>query len=107
MASKLGDGRLLEHGPLIDPYIIHLRNHPQMVRLHKVTGEFDIADIRDSFMRQYCTPQLNLVLDTAENNEDGQSYMKTVPINLVKSLTHCGRSGGLVEKNTGVAAVIR
>ena len=78
-----------------------------MVRLHKVTGEFDIADIRESFMRQYCTAQLNLVLDTTENNEDNQSYMKTVPINLVKSLTHGGRSGGMVEKNTGVSAVIR
>ena len=78
-----------------------------MVKLHKVSGEFDIADIRDSFMRQYCTPQLNLVLDTAENNEENQMYLKTLPINLVKSPKHGGRSGGMVEKNTGVAAVIR
>ena len=82
-------------------------NHPQMVRLHKCTSDFDIADIRDSFMRQYCTPQLNLVMDTAENNDENQLYLKTLPVSLVKSPKHGGRSGGIVEKHTGVSAVIR
>ena len=78
-----------------------------MVRLHKCTSDFDIADVRESFMRQYCTAQLNLVMDTVENNEDNQLYMKTLPVSLVKSPKHCGRSGGVVEKNSGVSAVIR
>lgn len=78
-----------------------------MVRLHKCSGDFDIADIRDSFMRQYCTPQLNLVMDTAENTEDNQLFLKTMAISLVKAPKLGGRSGGILEKNTGVSAVIR
>ncbi|WAR27871.1 NALCN-like protein [Mya arenaria] len=82
-------------------------NRPQMVKIHKLSGDFNVAEIRESFMRQFSTPQLDLIMDTDDSGEEGQSFLKCPPVSLVKSPTVGTRSGGHVEKQLAVAAVIR
>ena len=77
-----------------------------MVRVHKIMGDFSLAQIRESFMRQFSTPQLNLVMDTQESTEE-QSYIKTPQVCLVRSPEFGTRSGGYIEKQVGVSSVIR
>jgi len=78
-----------------------------MVKIHKLTGDFNVAEIRESFMRQFITPQLDLIIDTDEGVEEGQSFLRRPHVNLVRCSTLGTRSGGTTEKQLGVAAVIR
>lgn len=78
-----------------------------MVRLNKVPGEFNISDVRDSFMRQFMGPGLNLVLDTQDTNDDIFPYLKSTSMKLVEGHLQGVKSGGMVEKKTSLAAVIR
>lgn len=87
--------------------LFHYRNRPQMVKIHKLTGDFNVAEIRESFMRQFITPQLDLIIDTDEGVEEGQSFLRRPHVNLVRCSTLGTRSGGTTEKQLGVAAVIR
>ncbi|XP_052214873.1 sodium leak channel NALCN-like isoform X2 [Dreissena polymorpha] len=82
-------------------------NRPQMVRIHKLAGDFSVAAIRESFMRQFSTPQLDLIMDTDEGTEEGQSFLKGPPVALVRPPALVARSGGYVEKQAGVTMVIR
>ncbi|KAK3584758.1 hypothetical protein CHS0354_002278 [Potamilus streckersoni] len=82
-------------------------NHPQMVKLNKLPGEFDISDVRESFIRQFSTPQLNLVMDTQETQEESNPYLKPSPVSLIQSPKFGVRSGGSVEKKSGIASIIR
>lgn len=78
-----------------------------MVRVSKLAGDFNVAEIRESFMRQFGTLQLDLVMDTEDNMEQRQSFVKKAPLNLVKSPQIGVRSGGYMEKQLGIANVIR
>lgn len=78
-----------------------------MVRVNKLAGDFNVAEIRESFMRQFSTPQLDLIMDTDDNMEERQSFLKKPPINLVKSPNMGVRSGGYMEKQLGIANMIR
>lgn len=78
-----------------------------MVRVNKLSADFNIVEIRESFMRQFSTPQLDLVMDTEENVEENQSFVKKTPVSLVRSPNLGTRSGGPVEKQIGISAVIR
>ncbi|XP_053403059.1 sodium leak channel NALCN-like [Mercenaria mercenaria] len=82
-------------------------NRPQMVRVNKLSADFNIVEVRESFMRQFSTPQLDLVMDTEENADENQSFVKKTPISLVKSPNLGARSGGHIEKQMGISAVIR
>ncbi|KAL4219841.1 hypothetical protein ACF0H5_020252 [Mactra antiquata] len=82
-------------------------NRPQMVKVHKLNADFNIVEIRESFMRQFSTPQLDLVIDTEENNEDNQCFVKKTPICLIRSPKFDARSGGHIEKQLGISGVIR
>jgi len=78
-----------------------------MVRVNKLAGDFNVAEIRESFMRQFSTPQLDLIMDTEDNMGERQAFLKKPPINLVKSPNFGVRSGGYMEKQLGVSNLIR
>lgn len=80
-----------------------------MVRVHKMSSDFDIADVRESFMRQFQTHQnsLNLVVDTQDNDHQVSSCLKAAHLHLIKSPTHETRSGGVVEKKSGIFTIVR
>ncbi|XP_046577854.1 LOW QUALITY PROTEIN: sodium leak channel non-selective protein-like [Haliotis rubra] len=84
-------------------------DHPQMVRVHKMSNDFDIADVRESFMRQFQTNQnsLNLVVDTQDHDHQVSSCLKAAHLHLIKSPTHETRSGGVVEKKSGIFTIVR
>lgn len=78
-----------------------------MVKVHKLSADFNIVEIRESFMRQFSTPQLDLVMDTEENSDENQSFVKKTQISLTRSPVFGARSGGHVEKQLGISSVIR
>nr|AGC13755.1 LNALCN-EEEE [Lymnaea stagnalis] len=84
-------------------------DHPQMVRLYKMPGEFEISDIRESFIRQFTGPDssLSLVVDTQEQPETVSPELKTAYMKLIKSPMHETRCGGAVEKKTAIIGIIR
>uniref|UniRef100_A0A0L8GQ35 Ion transport domain-containing protein n=1 Tax=Octopus bimaculoides TaxID=37653 RepID=A0A0L8GQ35_OCTBM len=67
-------------------------DHPQMVRLYRIPGDFLLADIRESFMRQFVNEEhtsglKNLVVDR-HNSHDMSLFMKSSPMRLIKSMSH-------------------
>ncbi|XP_021355108.1 sodium leak channel non-selective protein-like isoform X2 [Mizuhopecten yessoensis] len=82
-------------------------NHPQMVHLTKLTGDFSISDIRESFMRQFMGQELNLTVDIQEHQEETTPFMKSTPLKLVKHSVQGTKSGGVVEKKNGIAMIVR
>lgn len=81
-----------------------------MVRMYRVPGEFSIADVRESFMRQFIDQEndLDLEIDSPETREESDSCQKLSPLHLVKSPAQGGtRSGGVVEKKAGVTSILR
>ncbi|KAH9490260.1 hypothetical protein Btru_035289, partial [Bulinus truncatus] len=83
-------------------------DHPQMVRLYKMPGEFQISDIRESFIRQFTSPEssLSLVVDAQEQPESVLPELKSSYIKLIKSPMLETRSGGAVEKKTAIVGII-
>ncbi|XP_014778996.1 sodium leak channel NALCN [Octopus bimaculoides] len=72
-------------------------DHPQMVRLYRIPGDFLLADIRESFMRQFVNEEhtsglKNLVVDR-HNSHDMSLFMKSSPMRLIKSMSHAARCG--------------
>ncbi|ESP00278.1 hypothetical protein LOTGIDRAFT_225940 [Lottia gigantea] len=82
-------------------------NHPQMVKVNKMTSEFNISDIRESFMRQFMELELNLVVDTQDSQDSEPPCIKTSNLPLVKNTTHEVRSGGVIEKKSGITGIVR
>ncbi|XP_071140116.1 sodium leak channel NALCN-like isoform X2 [Mytilus edulis] len=82
-------------------------NHPQMVYLYKIPSEFDISDVRESFMRQHIEPEVRLALDIQEHDHDVIPYVKKSPVRLVKHGSHSVKSGGLLEKRSGITSIVR
>ncbi|KAK3094316.1 hypothetical protein FSP39_000242 [Pinctada imbricata] len=82
-------------------------NHPQMVRLYKVIGDFEIAEVRDSFMRQFTNPEINLTIDIQENTDDTVVLSKPSPVKLVRIISTAPKSGGVVEKRSGISHIVR
>lgn len=84
--------------------------HPQMVRLYRIPGDFSMADIRESFMRQFVNEEHaggleNLVVDT--NSDDMNIFMKSSPMRLIKSMSHSARGAGMMEKKAGIHSIMR
>ena len=97
---------------------IYTRDHPQMVRLSRMPGEFSISDIRESFIRQFTGSNsgLNLVVDTQDqNSSDGTSgegvvlspQVRSTCLKLTKSPKRDTRCGGAVEKKMAICGIIR
>lgn len=84
-------------------------DHPQMVRLNKMPGDFDISDIRESFIRQFTghDSSLSLVVDAQEQAETVSPDLKSAYMKLIKSPMHETRCGGAVEKKTAITGIIR
>ncbi|XP_012934773.1 sodium leak channel non-selective protein [Aplysia californica] len=84
-------------------------DHPQMVKLNKMPGDFDISDIRESFIRQFTgqDSSLNLVMDTQDLPETVSPHLKSAYMRLIKSPAHETRCGGAVEKKTAITSIIR
>ncbi|XP_055869131.1 sodium leak channel NALCN-like isoform X2 [Biomphalaria glabrata] len=84
-------------------------DHPQMVRLYKMPGEFQISDIRESFIRQFTSPEgsLSLVVDSQDQPENILPELKSSHIKLIKSPMLETRSGGTVEKKSAIVGIIR
>ena len=94
------------------------RDHPQMVRLSRMPGEFSISDIRESFIRQFTGSNsgLNLVVDTqdqpAADGTTGEGgvlspQVRSTCLKLTKSPKHDTRCGGAVEKKMAICGIIR
>ncbi|XP_059160576.1 sodium leak channel NALCN-like isoform X2 [Physella acuta] len=84
-------------------------DHPQMVRLNKMPGDFDISDIRESFIRQFTGQEnsLGLMVDTQEQAENISPELKSAYLKLINSPMHETRCGGTVEKKTAIIGIIR
>ncbi|GFN75763.1 sodium leak channel non-selective protein-like [Plakobranchus ocellatus] len=86
-------------------------DHPQMVRLSRMPGEFSISDIRESFIRQFTATNLNLVVDTQEQSAGEAAtvspQLRSNYLKLTKSPGRDTRSGGAVEKKTAICGIIR
>ena len=78
-----------------------------MVHLYKLTGDFNIADIRESFMRQFTGAELNLSVDLQENQDETTPIIKSTPLRLVKCQTQGSKCGGEVEKKSGISTIVR
>lgn len=80
-----------------------------MVRLYKMPSDFDISDIRESFIRQFTglDNSLNLVVDSQEQAEHVSPDLKSTYTKLIKSPMHESRCGGAVEKKTAITGIIR
>lgn len=81
-----------------------------MVRLYRIPGDFSMADIRESFMRQFVNEEHaggleNLVVDT--NSDDMNIFMKSSPMRLIKSMSHSARGAGMMEKKAGIHSIMR
>ncbi|KAJ8310369.1 hypothetical protein KUTeg_012234 [Tegillarca granosa] len=82
-------------------------NHPQMVKLHKISGNFDASDVRESFMRHFMGQELNLTIDINESQEELVPFMKSTSVRLVKCPSQVAKSGGVVEKKSGISSIVR
>ncbi|GFS24477.1 sodium leak channel non-selective protein-like, partial [Elysia marginata] len=93
-------------------------DHPQMVRLSRMPGEFSISDIRESFIRQFTGSNsgLSLVVDTQDQSTaDGTAgeggvlspQLRSTCLKLTKSPKSDLRSGGAVEKKLAICGIIR
>ena len=80
-----------------------------MVKLNKIPGDFDISDIRESFIRQFANPDgsLNMMLDTEDLPETMSPELKSAYLRLIRSPLHETRCGGAVEKKTAITSIIR
>ncbi|XP_062569236.1 sodium leak channel NALCN-like, partial [Saccostrea cucullata] len=82
-------------------------NHPQMVYLYKIPGDFSLSQIRESVMRQFSTPEVNLTVDIQEMNEESTTLVKFSPVKLVRQDVSGSKSGGAMEKRSGITLIVR
>jgi len=87
--------------------ILLCSNHPQMVYIHKLKTDFNISDIRESFIRQFVGQELNLAVDMQENPDEATLIIKSTPLRLVKHQTQGSKSGGVLEKRSGISTIVR
>lgn len=83
------------------------RNHPQMVYLYKIPSDFSMSQVRDSFMRQFSTPEMNLTVDIQEMSEENTTLVKFSPVKLVRQDVVGSKSGGAMEKRSGITLIVR
>ncbi|KAL8573711.1 hypothetical protein ACOMHN_018986 [Nucella lapillus] len=83
-------------------------NHPQMVKVYKMPSDFDVSDVRESFIRQFISMDgsLNLVVDTQNTSQQVSPYLNASHMRLVKSPKHATRCGGPVEKKNGISIIL-
>ncbi|XP_065924032.1 sodium leak channel NALCN isoform X6 [Magallana gigas] len=82
-------------------------NHPQMVYLYKIPSDFSMSQVRDSFMRQFSTPEMNLTVDIQEMSEENTTLVKFSPVKLVRQDVVGSKSGGAMEKRSGITLIVR
>ncbi|XP_061184365.1 sodium leak channel NALCN-like isoform X1 [Saccostrea echinata] len=82
-------------------------NHPQMVYLYKIPGDFSLSQIRESVMRQFSTPEVNLTVDIQEISEESTTLVKFSPVKLVRQDVSGSKSGGAMEKRSGITLIVR
>jgi hypothetical protein len=79
-----------------------------MVKVYKMPSDFEVSDVRESFVRQFLCldPALNLVVDQA-TGLPAEPYLNANFMHLVKSPHHAMRSGGAVEKKSGISIILQ
>ncbi|XP_078311875.1 sodium leak channel NALCN-like isoform X4 [Crassostrea virginica] len=82
-------------------------NHPQMVYLYKIPSDFSLSQVRESFMRQFSTPEVNLTVDIQEISEENTTLVKISPVKLVRQEVMGSKSGGAMEKRSGITLIVR
>ena len=80
-----------------------------MVKVYKMPSDFEVSDVRESFIRQFTgmDPSLNLVVDALNTDQAVSPYLNSTHMRLVKSPTHATRCGGAVEKKSGIATIMQ
>lgn len=80
-----------------------------MVKVYKMPSEFDVSDVRESFIRQFTVPDnmLNLVVDTQNAGPPISPFLQSCFMHLVKSPKHAIRCGGIVEKKNAIALIMQ
>ncbi|PVD19084.1 hypothetical protein C0Q70_21643 [Pomacea canaliculata] len=83
-------------------------DHPQMVKVYKMPSDFNVSDVRESFIRQFTCPEsgLNLVVDTQNSGPSVSPFLHASHMRLVKSPKHTARCGGAVEKKSGISTIM-
>ncbi|XP_056005775.1 sodium leak channel NALCN-like isoform X4 [Ostrea edulis] len=82
-------------------------NHPQMVYLYKIPSDFSLSPVRDSFLRHFSTPEMNLTVDIQEITEENTMVVKFSPVKLVRQDVGGSKSGGAMEKRSGITLIVR
>ena len=80
-----------------------------MVKVYKMPSEFEVSDVRESFIRQFTAfdPALNLVVDQTNTGMNVSPYLNSGVMKLVKSPNHATRCGGAVEKKSGISYILQ
>jgi hypothetical protein len=78
-----------------------------MVYLYKIPSDFGLSQVRDSFMRQFSTPEVNLTVDIQEITEENTVVVKFCPVKLVRQDVGGSKSGGAMEKRSGITLIVR
>ena len=80
-----------------------------MVRLNRTPSDFDISDIRESFIRQFTCPEgsFNLMMDADDLPDNLSPHLKSAYMRLIRSPLHETRCGGIVEKKTAITSIIK
>lgn len=80
-----------------------------MVKVYKMPSDFNVSDVRESFIRQFTCPEsgLNLVVDTQNSGPSVSPFLHASHMRLVKSPKHTARCGGAVEKKSGISTIMQ
>lgn len=58
-------------------------------------------------MRHFMGQELNLTIDINESQEELVPFMKSTSVRLVKCPSQVAKSGGVVEKKSGISSIVR
>ena len=78
-----------------------------MVYLYKIPSDFSLSQVRESFMRQFSTPEVNLTVDIQEISEENTTLVKISLVKLVRQEVMGSKSGGAMEKRSGITLIVR
>ena len=80
-----------------------------MVKVYKMPSDFEVSDVRESFIRQFTNQDgsLNLMVDTQTSGLPVSSLVNAGHVRLVKSPKHATRCGGAVEKKSGISIILQ
>ena len=80
-----------------------------MVKVYKMPSDFEVSDVRESFVRQFTSldRSLNLMVDTQSSGQHISPVLNSSHMRLVKSPKHGTRCGGAVEKRSSISIILQ